>query len=292
MNDPIRASGGLVFRETDDGVEILLVHRPRYDDWSLPKGKNDDGETSQDAARREVHEETGVTGRIVSHLGDVEYVTPQDNDKVVTYYAMRRVADGGFTPNEEVDEIRWLSPKAAAKRLTYDFDRKLVRRADFEALTRSSLMLLVRHAAAGDRAQWSGPDHLRPLSGKGLRQATALVDLLSAFGVDRILSSAYIRCEQTVEPLAHRLGIEVEFADELLEGSGARAVELMQSLAGSNVVLCSHGDVIPACLEKLAGMGARIESNGRLECKKASVWALNIDGGRFDEAHYLPPPPV
>ncbi len=282
-----------MFREGKEGVEILLVHRPRYDDWSLPKGKNDDGESPQDAARREVEEETGVKARIVVPLGDVEYVTPQDNDKVVTYYAMRYLSDNGFRANDEVDQIRWLRPKAASKLLTYEFDRHLVRKADFERMTKSGLVLLVRHASAGDRASWSDPDHLRPLTDKGLSQATALVELLAAFGVDRVLSSPYVRCEQTVEPLAHHLDLDVEFADELIEGSGDRAVGLMASMAGSNVVLCTHGDVIPACLERLDKLGVRLRSeNGAVEFKKGSVWVIKIEGGRFDEAHYLPPPLV
>lgn len=291
MSEPIRASGGLVFRHCEGRPELLVVHRPQYDDWSLPKGKDNAGETPQQAAQREVLEETGVTARIVKPLDDVQYDTSSGNDKVVRYFAMKMLSSVPFQPNDEVDEIRWVTPDEAAVALSYDFDRQLVREADINRLALTGLVFLVRHAHAGDRNSWLEPDHLRPLSTKGLSQAAALGELLAAKGVDRILSSPYVRCEQTMDPLSHRTQLPVELARELAEGAGSAAARLIQANAGANVVMCSHGDVIPSTLDHLVRQGMVIKNDaGLFDCKKASVWVVSIDGGQAAEAHYLAPP--
>lgn len=291
MSDPILASGGLVFRPGKRGHQVLVVHRPRYDDWSLPKGKDDPGETPEDAALREVAEETGVVARIVKPLKDVTYVTSQENHKLVRYFAMRAISSIPFVPNEEVDEIRWVSKTEARRLLTYPFDRDLVGGADVTGLAKTGVLFLIRHANAGDRALWNGPDHLRPLSKKGLRQSAALVDVLASHGVDRIVSSPFVRCRQTVEPLAGALGLEVETLDGLAEGSGSHAVPMFEAAAGTNLAVCSHGDVIPACLDLLQRRGMELYTeSGFFECKKASTWVVAVDAGSFVEAHYLPPP--
>src|SRR4051812_7316215 len=118
----VLAAGGLILRP---GGEIAVVHRPRYDDWSLPKGKLDEGEGFEEAALREVLEETGLTCRIERHLGDTSYHDRKDRPKLVRYYAMSPES-GEFEPNDEVDELRWLSPAEANELLSYDFDRELV----------------------------------------------------------------------------------------------------------------------------------------------------------------------
>jgi 8-oxo-dGTP diphosphatase len=119
----VLAAGGLVVR---DG-EVAVVHRPRYDDWSLPKGKLDEGESFEEGALREVWEETGLRCRIDSTLGDASYKDRKDRDKLVRYFRMTPES-GEFAANEEVDELRWLSPNEARDLLTYDFDKELVGR--------------------------------------------------------------------------------------------------------------------------------------------------------------------
>jgi 8-oxo-dGTP diphosphatase len=126
--DEVRAAGGLVYRTIPDGtVEVLLVHRPRYDDWSLPKGKAEPGESDEDCARREVFEETGVRVELEEPIATVRYHDRKGRPKVVHYWRMRPLAGSDrFLPNDEVDEIRWCSPGDAVGLLSYDHDRDLV----------------------------------------------------------------------------------------------------------------------------------------------------------------------
>jgi 8-oxo-dGTP pyrophosphatase MutT (NUDIX family) len=125
--DVVRAAGGLVLRPAAGGAgtEIALVHRPKYDDWTFPKGKLDPGETDEQAAVREVAEETGLDARLDRELPRVRYRDASGRDKVVRYWTMTPTG-GGFRPNREVDELRWLPLGEAATLLTYDHDRALL----------------------------------------------------------------------------------------------------------------------------------------------------------------------
>jgi 8-oxo-dGTP diphosphatase len=151
-------------------------------------------------------------------------------------------------------------------------------------------LLLVRHAKAGNRRDWAGPDADRPLSAKGRRQADGLVDLLALHPVERVLASPAVRCVESVAPLAAHRGLEIERHDELAEGRGAGpTLALFDELVGVAAVLCSHGDVIPAVLDALVlrdGLTLPVD----YPCAKGSAWALEEDGGRIVGARYLPPP--
>jgi 8-oxo-dGTP diphosphatase len=126
----VKASGGVVYRERDGGLEILAVHRPRYDDWSLPKGKLDAGESWEDAAVREVEEETGLRCALGPELSPTSYRDNKDRAKVVRYWLMEATGDGpGFEPDDEVDTLEWVPASAAPDRLTYARDADLVREA-------------------------------------------------------------------------------------------------------------------------------------------------------------------
>lgn len=150
-------------------------------------------------------------------------------------------------------------------------------------------LFVVRHADAGDRTDWSGPDRERPLSARGARQAEALAELLGERRVGRLLASPYARCRQTLEPLGDRLRLVVEVDDRLAEGAGARAaLELAAEVASARAVVCSHGDVIPDLLEALQASGARFDDE--LRWPKASTWELHCDGERFTKGRFLPPP--
>ncbi|HEY2073493.1 MAG TPA: NUDIX hydrolase [Gaiellaceae bacterium] len=122
MTDVVRAAGGVVRRDGD----VLLVHRPRYDDWTFPKGKAEEDETDEDCALREVHEETGLRCELEDELATTHYTDAKGRPKRVRYWRMHPIADDGFTPNEEVDELRWLDADDAAALLTYERDRVLL----------------------------------------------------------------------------------------------------------------------------------------------------------------------
>ena len=124
MTAEVEAAGGVVL---DDEGRVVLVHRTRYDDWSLPKGKLDPGESFEEAALREVEEETGMRCRLLDELDPVEYRDNKGREKLVRYWLMAVERDPGFVPNDEVDELRWVPPAEAAALLTYPHDAELVR---------------------------------------------------------------------------------------------------------------------------------------------------------------------
>jgi 8-oxo-dGTP diphosphatase len=149
-------------------------------------------------------------------------------------------------------------------------------------------LYLVRHADAGHRSDWPGKDVDRPLSPRGQRQADGLRDLLADNGPTRLLSSPFARCVQTLEPLANQLGLTVEPEPRLGEGAGTKALDLARELAGTDAVLCSHGDVIPDVLEGLIKDGIKLKDD--LRWQKASTWVLSWDDGRLTKGRYLAPP--
>ena len=286
----VDAAGGVVWRHRDgERPEFLVVHRPRYDDWSLPKGKNDRDESFEACARREVLEETGYTVKMGDAIGAIAYRTPGDNAKRVRYWLMQRL-DGSFSPNSEVDRIEWLRPKKARARLTYARDRTVFDRGLLMIRRPASgRAYLVRHALAGDRKQWKGNDKKRQLSQRGTKQARALADNLSSLPITDVLSSKWARSSQTVAPLAETLGLSVEHHKAFAEGASPKALDgLIKEMAGKVAVLCTHGDVVEAYLEHLAAAG--VKRDGPPKWKKASTWVLETRKGKVTNARYLPPP--
>ena len=292
MTRVIKAAGGLVFRVSAKGnLRILVAHRPRYDDWGLPKGKADKGETPEETAVREVLEETGYHCRIVAPLGVTRYRV-SGGVKQVDWFAMRPLPDSpGFEKNKEVDQIRWVSRKRAISILDYENDRSLVTAPGLKRLAGTGTLFLLRHTTAGDRERWDGIDAIRPLTKKGRRQAEAIARLLADRGIERIYTSPFTRCVQTVEPLADLIGAKVVEHDALAEGPDIDAAyNLADELVGHNAVLCTHGDVIPAVINRMMWAGLILES--RFYCSKGSMWEVDLEGGRFATARYVPPPVV
>lgn len=148
---------------------------------------------------------------------------------------------------------------------------------------------VVRHAKAGDRAEWSGDDRMRPLTKSGRRQAEALAGMLDREPIDMILSSGYLRCVQTVEPLGTRRELPVEPVKELEEGAGGESLlRLMLRFRGRNVVFCTHGDVVEELLERLIAAG--VLQRARATMEKGSTWVVEEKDGEIASAKYLPPP--
>jgi 8-oxo-dGTP diphosphatase len=148
---------------------------------------------------------------------------------------------------------------------------------------------VVRHAKAGDRSDWTGDDRLRPLTKSGQRQADALAEMLEPEPIDKILSSGYLRCLQTVEPLGAKRKLPVEPVKELEEGAGGESVlRLIQKFRVRNVVLCTHGDVVEELLEQLIAQG--LVQRARANMEKGSTWMLEEQDGKVTSAKYLPAP--
>lgn len=281
-----------MFRRSAKGkLKILIAHRPRYDDWGLPKGKAEKGESPEQTAVREVLEETGYRCRVVAPVGTTRYRV-DGGVKEVRWFAMRPLPDSpGFERNDEVDAIRWVTRKQALASCNYQDDRRLIADVPLKKVATTGTLFLLRHAAAGDRSKWDGVDAVRPLTKKGKRQAAALADYLAPKGIEKIYTSPYTRSVQTVEPLARAIGAKVIEHDALAEGPDIDAAsDLVDELVGYNAVLCSHGDVIPAVINRMMWAGLSLES--RFYCSKGSIWEVDLEGGRFTTARYLPPPRV
>ncbi|MFB9613360.1 NUDIX hydrolase [Kutzneria kofuensis] len=271
----MRAAGAVVWRPSSvtDQVEVAVVHRPRYDDWSLPKGKLDADETTPAAAVREVLEETGFSIALGRRLPSAEYKV-DGSRKVVEYFAAR-FSSGEFEANDEVDRLKWVSPDAAGDLLRYQHDRVVL--AEFAALpARLSTLLLVRHAKAGKRDEWDGDDDLRPLSPSGRRQAEALARVLPLFGADRAFAAPRTRCVDTVAGLGLEIRSEPLLSEEGYWVSPSAGVARLLDIvaAGGTPVVSSQGGVIPDVVARLADMnGVRLDE---IASKKGSFWVLSF----------------
>jgi 8-oxo-dGTP diphosphatase len=149
-------------------------------------------------------------------------------------------------------------------------------------------MFLVRHAKAGNRRQWSSDDDLRPLSRAGRAQAEAIADALAGERITRVVSSPYVRCRQTLDPLAQRLRVPLELSDALAEGASLTdTLRLIEKLHGVVAALCTHGDVIEGLLEHLARSGVDVDGN---KLEKAATWVLDVLEGEIVRAEYVPAP--
>jgi 8-oxo-(d)GTP phosphatase len=289
MPGEIAAAGGVVWRVRDGAVEVALVHRERYDDWTLPKGKLDAGESVRVAAHREVREETGARVALGRSLGRTRYLLGTDR-KVVDYFAARYL-DGEFAPSDEVAELRWMPVPDALARLSYDRDHPVL--AAFSALPADlTTVLLVRHAKAGSRAQWDDADELRPLSHNGEKQVPPVRELTAVYGAERVYSAPLARCVQTVRPTAEDIGVPVVeeelLAERKYEGMADAATRRLTEIAatGEVSVVCSQGGVIPDLVSRLAA-DSPVVLPRRVESKKGSVWALFFAETRLVAADYI-----
>ncbi len=253
----VRAAGVVLLRDTDGVREFLVIHRPLREDWSLPKGKLNNGEHVVSAAVRECDEETGYTAVLGPPLPSQSY-SVLSQPKLVNYWRARVGGEDGFAPDDEVDEVRWIPVDQAAGHLTYPSDAALVAQA---AATPDTFPLVVlRHTQALKRADFSGKvDSDRPLTGRGRSQSKELIPLLDAFGIDTVHASSARRCEETVRRFAKSIGAQVQQEPDLTEEAHAkssrktarRAAEL--ALTPVSMVLCSHRPVLPTVCDSIAG---------------------------------------
>lgn len=298
----VRAAGAVAWRERDGRLEVALVHRPRYRDWSFPKGKLDPGESVSAAAVREVAEEIGSPVVLGVPLPTLRYRLADGRRKRVVYWAAR-VADGDDAPAlaarpavtpaapDEIDDVVWMSARAAHDTLTRDADRgQLAAVVDLWSRGRlaTDRLVLVRHGQAVKRSEWSDGEATRPLAVAGRAQADALVPVLAAFGVRRVVTSPWARCTQTVEPFARASGLEPVHEAALTQGAheadpaAARAVVAGLLPAPGATALCTHRPVLGTAVKRLQRAQKRW-TDGRLP--DADPW---LRPGEVLVAHLTP----
>ncbi|MEV0561225.1 NUDIX hydrolase [Dactylosporangium sp. NPDC050588] len=275
VNTVVRAAGGVVWRPARDGVEIVLVHRPRYDDWSLPKGKVDPGEHELAAAVREVYEETLVRGVPQARLPSIRYLTSEPGvEKVVDYWSMRALLWQDRPADDEIEEARWVPVAQAPALLSYAHDRGVVK-AFLDLPPVTAVVALVRHAHAGKRKEWAGPDAERPLDTAGVGHAAALSALLRLLRPEWVVSATPLRCRQTVEPLGLPFDLDGAFDEGRSPEAAAAALRALAARGGAGVV-CSQGKLMPPLLTALTG-----RTNVDFHTRKGTGWMLTFSGDRL-----------
>ena len=258
-NSPaVVAAGAICWRESNAGLEVLVIHRPKYDDWSWPKGKQDDGESIAETAVREVREEVGLKILLGPPLARTKYKVSRGKKEV--HYWASEISPGTRAKEDagEVDRLEWVRPDVARERLTNSSDRlpldRLLELHEAGDL-RTRQLIVVRHAKAKPRSTWSRAESDRPLAATGKRQAHAVWRLLDAWKPGKIVSSPWLRCMQTVAGYAKANGLGIKEKNRLTEAEHkrkpAKAAKLMESLFESNhsTVLCTHRPVLPTILK-------------------------------------------
>jgi 8-oxo-dGTP diphosphatase len=294
----ILAAGAVLWRARAAGVETALVHRPRYDDWSFPKGKSLPGEHVLLTAVREVEEETGVRVALGRRLGPQSYLA-DGQPKRVEYWAARPVSPERFAPNDEVDALAWVPLAAARGQLSYPRDHAVLDTFTAGPLDTAPVILL-RHASAVAKKEWRQAGHAddlsRPLSDRGRAQAAALAGLLGCFAHARVISSAAERCLATVTPYAERAGVPVtvepsftvdgtnpDHDDRWAETPGARWRITEAVTAARPVVICAHRQNLSWLLAQVcAAISAPVPDGPPLH--RGAFWVLQVGGRRLASA--------
>lgn len=260
----IYAAGALCWREVDGQLLVAIIHRNRYNDWSWPKGKVDPGESLPETAVREIREETGLKVKLGVFLGIQEYGLANGAEKQVHYWAAKvtdkALNNSKFTPDDEVASVDWITAEQVLKTLTYDHDKVYLERLvalHKEGLLDTKPFVVLRHAKATPRNQWPKDEAHRPLVPLGHKQARALVAMLTAYGVKRVITSPWARCVQTVTPYAKTKGLKLVRRGQLTEFGSAlgpqRTFKAVRKLVeeGKSTVICSHRPALPTILDAL-----------------------------------------
>lgn len=254
----IQAAGAVLWRKSDKlKLEIAIIHRPRYDDWTLPKGKVESGESHISAGYREIQEETGYESTFGPEIGTIVYKL-EGAPKEVRYWAAAATVKTG-TPNpQEVDEVLWLEPMKAKGKLTNKDDRAII---DFflEFGADTFPIILLRHAKALKRTDWDGDDGDRPLEHRGQLQAKRLLPIYLPYGISEVHTSDSLRCIETIDLMARLIEKTPIFSADLSEYGYAKdreaPLDYVQDLMdrGISAIVCSHNPIIPKVVKKLVG---------------------------------------
>jgi 8-oxo-(d)GTP phosphatase len=289
----IGAAGALLWRPPGQGgrwrpsgrvIQVALIHRPKYDDWTFPKGKRDPGEHVLLTAVREVTEETGLRVILGRPLTQARY-GQRGRPKRVDYWVARSApgSPDSFEANDEVDALEWLPVPAARGRLSYPHDEQML--DEFAAGPADTVPFVVlRHASAGGKDTWKGDDLARPLDAEGAAESDLLAQLLGCYGTCRVVSSAAERCVATVRPYAALTGAKLEVEPALTVGAfeddpkAGPALVAAAVAAGRPTVICAHRENIPPLLVAAGeALGAAPPDGPAL--RKAGFWVLHSAGG-------------
>lgn len=291
----VYAAGGVVWRIVDEKLRILLIHRTKYRDVTLPKGKVDPGEMLAETAAREIHEETGIRVSLGVPVGVSRYRMPSKRTKIVHYWAAEAtdaaIRASAFVPNKEIAALEWVTPKKALSYLSYPVDAEIVEnfvRLIDEGVLRTFPLIALRHAKALTREEWQGKDAARPLAPRGKKQARSIVGPLVAFGARKLISSPATRCVKTVAPLSAALGRSIETTKLISQDAWEDGRADARTIIGERVrsrkpaVLCTHGPVLPDLLSEIALAtgtlrGSYLGSASALEPAAFSVVHLSVD---------------
>lgn len=280
----VRAAGVVPWRIRRGDLQVAVVHRPRYDDWSWPKGKLDRGEDWAAAAARETREETGWRVRLGLPLPTADYRVGQGS-KLVHYWAAEKISGNGALEHE-IDEVRWVSARKAAGLLSYPRDRDQLAAvviAHEKDRLRVWPLLIVRHAKAIGRGSWDEEDELRPLDAVGRRRAARLVPLLDAYAPVRLVSSPSLRCYDTLVPYAVASGLPMTgkagLSEEGHEANPQRALNQLDKAmdAAEPIALCTHGPVLGGLLTHLAEQA----DGGKVRKAVLRLARSNLDKGEI-----------
>ena len=281
MSATILAAGAVLWRKGEKKkIEVLIIHRPKYDDWTFPKGKAEVGEPLIACAYREVLEETNIETAFGPYLGEVEYLT-NDGKKKVSFWSAKVIKEKEFNSNAEVDQLKWVEVTKVKELLTLDTDRKILEQfLRIEPDTKP--LVLLRHAKAVTRDEWQGEDDDRPLDSYGQNQAKRLLAMYQVFNLEQIHSSDAVRCYDTVVAIAKGLSIKLEVTGKLSESTfkkdKEKAFDYAKDLMKLNesVLLCSHNPILPKMLNKLTKKSEVDADEGKL--LPADGWVIHRIG--------------
>lgn len=294
MSATIQAAGAVVWRNNKDKTEIAIIHRPKYDDWSFPKGKLEVGESLIACAHREVFEETNIQTEFGPFLGDIEYLTP-DGKKQVSFWAAKAITHKDFSPNSEVDQLKWVEVKKLKELLTLETDKKILAqfvKLDFD----TKPFILLRHAKAITRDEWQGDDDDRPLDSLGQNQAKRLLSIYQVYNIELIHTSDAVRCYDTVNPIVKGLGIKLEVTGKLSESTYKKDKEKAFDYAkdlikeDSRILLCSHNPILPKMLNRLTRKSDVDADEGKLS--PADAWVIHRSGKEIIQIDRINAPTV
>jgi len=300
MTEMILAAGGVVWREGKGSkIELAIIHRPKYDDWSFPKGKLDTGEELISCAYREIMEETGLNIELGPYLGEIEYESI-DGLKHVSYWAAEVLPDNKeFHTNSEADLLEWHEIESARAKLTRDTDREILD-IFIDSPFQASKLIMLRHAKALARSEWQSGDEDRPLDILGQLQAKRMHAVYQVFGIAQIHTSDAVRCYDTVIGMTKTLKIEpvitAKLSEYTFEKNKDKSLEYVKELAeiaratDETILLCSHNPVLPRMLEHVSKKSDVDLPENKL--KPGDAWVVFLGKKKVLQIDVIPAPTV